>query len=382
MVSQTAVPIAAATNTTEPTMTATAVPSNTPTLTSIPPTATPPPTITPIPEPSVTPTPKTVTLFSKEDFGTDRNMLTGELVDDPSVLQRRPIAVKISNSPPEHVRPQSGLSQADIVFEHATEGPITRFTAIFYSQTPPNIGPIRSARLIDVELPNMYDAGFAYSGSSNGVGTKLFASDFRRRIIRSYEGGYYRTGEDKPYEHTLYADPNGFWQALEDKEQNDPPSFRTNMAFATEPPAGGESATAVSIDYDGFAVVGWTYDAENGRYWRDIDGEMHIDKNNDEQISATNVIMIHVIHILDRSICEYQQGDKCLSFSAEIQIWGQGHGTVVRDGRAYKITWKRENPRDMFTFYDENDQPLPLQIGNSWFQIVPLHYRQPVTITP
>ena len=122
-------------NTTTPPATETAVPPATPTLA-------PPPTITPIATiaPSPTPAATVIALLAPEDFGDNRNPLTGELVDDSAVLQRRPLAVKISNSPAEFVRPQSGLNDADIIFEHTTEGQITRFTAIFYDTAPKKLG--------------------------------------------------------------------------------------------------------------------------------------------------------------------------------------------------------------------------------------------------
>ncbi len=205
-----------------------AAPSETPQPSA---TATEAPTETATPEPTatVTPTatPTPLLLLSPEDFGEERNPLTGELVEEPENLQRRPIAFKMSNSPAEFVRPQSGLSQADIVFEHATEGPITRFTGLIYGQTPPDLGPIRSGRLIDVEIPQMYDAAFAYSGASAGVNFELFNSNFANRILRADAPGFYRTGEDKPFEHTLYANPEEWWQELEDRELNRPPQFAT-----------------------------------------------------------------------------------------------------------------------------------------------------------
>ncbi|MCA9966156.1 MAG: DUF3048 domain-containing protein, partial [Anaerolineales bacterium] len=124
-----------------------------PTETAVPATPTPFPTATVEPTVTATQVPTPANLLAAEDFTDHINPFTGEYLDDNTNLLRRPIAVKISNSPPEWVRPQSGIGQADLVFEHVTEGPITRFTALFYSQTPEKIGPIRSARLIDVELP-------------------------------------------------------------------------------------------------------------------------------------------------------------------------------------------------------------------------------------
>ena len=96
---------------------------------------------------------------------------TGLKASDPRVLDRMPAAVKISNSP--IVRPQSGLSRADVVVEHLAEGGITRFTAIYHSQEAERIGSVRSARLIDLELPVLFDAFLVYSGASGEVSRLL-----------------------------------------------------------------------------------------------------------------------------------------------------------------------------------------------------------------
>jgi hypothetical protein len=190
-----------------------------------PPTAAPQPaTATPLSQPTSEPTPDgAVTLLTKEDFGTDRNPLTGELVDGPSVLERRPLAVKISNAPSSYVRPQSGINQADWIFEHLAEGAVTRFTALIYSKSPAEVGPIRSARLIDLELPAMYDAALLYSGTSSGVGNRIAQSDIADQIVRVSEtgSGYFRTGDEtKAFEHTLYAKPERVWQGLETRGIN------------------------------------------------------------------------------------------------------------------------------------------------------------------
>jgi hypothetical protein len=319
---------------------------------------------------------------SAEDFGDERNPLTGELVADPTVLQRRPIAVKISNYPGNYVRPQAGLSQADLVYEHVTEGDITRFTAVIYDETPPDMGPIRSGRLIDLEIPLMYDAAFAYSGSSIGVAFRLGESSFNDRILRSGAPGYYRTGEDIPYEHTFYGDPATWHSVLEERGLNAPPQFNSYMAFSEVAPAGGEPASHVHIAYRDVVSVDWDYDEATRRYLRWTDGERHVDKNNDRQLSAANVLIIFAPHQTDYTICERQVGDVCYYFSEEIQIWGQGQAIILRDGQQFPATWTRSQPEEMLTFVDGDGNPVPLQIGNSWFQIVPTHYTDPVTIEP
>lgn len=343
------------------------------------PTLPPPSTSTPIPT-TAAPTPALLILTSPEDFGLDRNPLTGEIVTEPENLLRRPLAIKVSNSPARYARPQNGLSQADLVFEHVTEADITRFTAVFYSQTPPDIGPVRSARLIDKELPAMYDAALAMSGAHPVVSQRLHGSDIGDRILRSHEPGFYRTGEDIPWEHTLHVDPIGLWQALDASGENRPPQFTAWMSFSNQLPLNGTPARRVQIAYDTWTLVEWVYDAANGRYWRWSDGEPTIDANNGVQISAANVILLTAVTTKDKSICLTHSDGICSDWPLEIQIWGEGEAIILRDGMQFPVTWLRHNRSDMFTFVDASGNIVPLQIGNSWFQIIPNYYANPVTI--
>jgi hypothetical protein len=345
------------------------------------PTAPPFPTVTAVP--TAEPTPLVALLLAgPDDFGTDRNPLTGEVVAEPENLLRRPLAIKVSNSPPHYARPQNGLSQADLVFEHVTETDITRFTAVFYSQTPPDIGPVRSARLIDMELPAMYDAALAMSGAHPIVSQRLHRTELRSRILRSHETGFYRTGEDKPWEHTLHADPAGLWLALDAHEENRPPELTAWLTFSSLPPPEGEAATQVQIAYDTYTLVEWRYDPANGRYWRWADGEPTIDANNGEQINAANVILVTAVHEQDKSICLTHSNGVCTDWPLQIQIWGEGQALILRDGQQFPATWLRQNRSDMFTFVAADGKAVPLQIGNSWFQVLPHYYENPVTISP
>lgn len=343
-----------------------------PTVTVAPPaTATPTGTATPVP----------IDLRTAADFGDSRNPLTGEEVADPSQLDRRPLAIKISNAPANHVRPQSGLNDADLIFEHITEAGITRFTMIVYGKNAPDVGPIRSARLIDLELPAMYDSALIYSGSSEGVRQKLLGSDFRPRIIFPTEPGYYRTGADKPFEHTLYGTPATFWEVLAGKGLNQRPVFNTYMAFSSVPPPGGQPAGEAIIDYD-WTLINWRFDPESGRYFRWTDGVEHLDGYTNEQVNAANVVVILANHINDPGICEQVINGVCTAFSVQPQIFGSGSAIIFRDGQRYDGTWNRPNRYDMFTFQDANGQAIPLQIGNTWFQVIPIWYEEPVSVVP
>ena len=123
--------------------------------------------ITPTASAILTPTIDVAQLVGEQTLPDTVSPFTGLEVDDPARLNRMPAAVKISNSP--IARPQSGLSKADVVIEHLAEGNITRFTAIFHSEDAERIGSVRSARLIDLEIPALFDAFLVYSGASGEV---------------------------------------------------------------------------------------------------------------------------------------------------------------------------------------------------------------------
>ena len=339
--------------------------------------------ITPAPPtPELTSTPATVFLTADAASFVNRNPLTGEEVADPANLQRRPIAVKLSNAPADYTRPQAGLNDADIIFEHWTEGSVTRFTALFYDTVPTNVGPVRSARLIDLELPAMYDAMLAFSGASVGVNQRLNASDFSNRLLRASEPGFYRTGDTtKPFEHTLYIRLAELWQAVANDGLNSPPQFGSFNAFSEEPPAGGSPAGTINIDYK-TEKIEWVWDAGIGKYRRWMDFEEHVDANTEEQVTAANVIFLTPYHVNDANICEQINNGVCAALSIEIQLWGSGPAVVFRDGQQFDVTWHRDGRNDQLTFTDTAGNPFPLQIGNSWVQLMPGYLPNPLTVTP
>ena len=330
----------------------------------------------------MTSTPATVFLTADAASFVNRNPLTGEEVADPANLQRRPIAVKLSNAPADYTRPQAGLNDADIIFEHWTEGSVTRFTALFYDTVPTNVGPVRSARLIDLELPAMYDAMLAFSGASVGVNQRLNASDFSNRLLRASEPGFYRTGDTtKPFEHTLYIRLAELWQAVANDGLNSPPQFGSFNAFSEEPPAGGSPAGTINIDYK-TEKIEWVWDAGIGKYRRWMDFEEHVDANSEEQVTAANVIFLTPYHVNDANICEQINNGVCAALSIEIQLWGSGPAVVFRDGQQFDVTWHRDGRNDQLTFTDTAGNPFPLQIGNSWVQLMPCYLPNPLTVTP
>lgn len=325
-------------------------------------------------------------------FPDDVNPLTGLTVADPAVLERRPIVVKISNAPPL-VRPQAGLNQADLVFEHYAEGGLTRFSAVFYGQTPTRVGSIRSARLIDHEIVPMVDGMLVFSGGSIGVETYIYGSDVidpdfqhapHRHIPaseyadRAYKGvfyglPYYWRDESIPVPHNMFANLEAIWQ-LAAEDGHGQRARLQGLAFDDQPPA-DDSGPATDIDIRYRATrVRWVYDADTNTYLRYADGEPHFDAASDTQVRADNVVVMYSEHVATEVIESQWQGS--ISYSTQIQMWDQADVILLRDGKRYDGYWFRTIREDLIALRTEDGEVLPLKPGNTWFQIVRLPEQQ------
>lgn len=338
----------------------------------------PPATTSPSPTPSQSATPAIdiTQILSRPPLPDTTSPFTGLEVDDPARLDRMPAAVKISNSP--IARPQSGLSKADVVIEHLAEGGITRFTAIFHSQEAERIGSIRSARLIDLEIPALFDAFLVYSGASGEVNRMIDSSDFAARTLSDErkDPGFFRLNiPGKTYEHTLFTDTELLQQVAASKGWLDQPRYR-GWTWGEQPSPDAQPARKIDIPYSSeYSDVRYVYDAEAGNYRRWILDEPHVDALTGEQLATENVVVLYANHV-PTLIVEDVLGSK----SIEIQLWGQGRIQVFRDGVAEEGFWVRPKREDPLLFLDKNYEPLPLKPGKTWIEIVPLDMQ--VTTTP
>jgi hypothetical protein len=374
----TATPLPTATSIPSPTFTAipTATPLPSPTATEEAsehnnPGETPTSTITPTPTPSI----------ELIDPSTDPNInpLTGLRVDDPAVLERPPLAIKVSNFP-SIVRPQAGLDKADVIFEHYVEGDLTRFTAIFLGEDAGKVGSVRSARLLDLELPAMFHSILAFSGASGGVKQTFRDSDIFEQIVSPDFGHpvgspgvapFYREPQaGKAVEHTMFTDTATLWKYAADKLDYSGRQDIDAWVFSEDLPPGGRPVTQISIPYSvGNIVSEYTYDAEQGVYLRAVTGEPHREELSGEQLRFENVVVIYAHHI-ETDILEDVWGGG--HYSIQIQIWNDGPLRIFRDGQMLDGKWMRPERWDMIRFVDGNGNPLPLKPGKTFIQMVPL----------
>jgi hypothetical protein len=310
------------------------------------------------------------------------NPLTGRMVDDPAVLDRRPLLIKVSNFPAV-VRPQNGLQSADHVWEHVVEGmKHVRLTAVFYGQTPESVGSVRSGRLPDLELVPMYGglyvaSGFSSNRASGGPPRVRELMEQADWFERNFSGDFgigtpYLVRVDIPgvaFEHTLFAIPEKLWKLADERGVNQRPNLQPGWAYADDPPEGGTPTAALSVDYplDG-ALVEWRYDEESGRWLRWTDGVAHGDYLTGEQLAFDNVVVVYAEHY-EADFLEYESPTARI-YSVGVVLQGEGEAVLLRDGLRYPVTWQRDGLDDMIRFYGDDGQLIAFKPGQTWFQVV------------
>jgi len=309
------------------------------------------------------------------------NPLTGEVVDDESELDRVPVAIKISNWPGQYVRPQAGIDSADLIYEHYNEGWFaTRWTAVYLDESPERVGPIRSGRIIDLEIPAMYSAVFANSGFSNGV-VRLFrnsdlypdwvVSDSLPETIQPRP--FFRDhSRNVPLEHTMYTSPALVreWAAVRGIEGE---QDLEGMTFSDKPTPDMEAtgpAALVRIPWNRLDAE-WRYNEDSEQYLRWTDGAAHIDALSGEQLSAANVVLLYVPQWNTDIVEDPHSG----ALSIRWALWNKDNpyrpAILLRGGRRYDGIWNREDRHGMLTLSDEEGNPLPFKVGSTFFEVLP-----------
>jgi len=283
----------------------------------------------------------------------------------------RPVIVCINND--YAARPQFGLSQADVVYEYLMEGwGITRFSAIYYGQPSSQIGPVRSARLINYYMGALYDAGLACSGASDQVRYALkHQAPFPYMDIDLDDASNtrYSVSVGSDYRTRLRTATGKLRRWLADWGVDKPAAIR-GFTFGNAP-SGGAPAASIAIPYPRAtgSQVAYRYDAGSGRYLRSLGGAAHVDGNTGAQLALDNVIVQFVAHQATNIV-----EDSLGSTSIRLDLFGSGRALVFRDGQAFEGTWRSENRGDTPRFYDATGAEIPLKPGQSWISIVPPDY--------
>jgi len=279
-------------------------------------------------------------------------------INTDEAIDQRPVAVMVNNHP--KARPQSGLSQADVVFEILAEGSITRFLAIYQSEEPEVVGPVRSAREYYSDLANGYDAIYVYHGAANFVEDMI-----QERGIENINGASYdNDGQVFKRESFRKAPHNSYllFDAVNDIAEQKGYEAKTDVATLpfSENEADdieGEPGEQVTIAYDSNWQVQYEYDEDDKHYYRSSDGEPTVELNTEEQIYADNVFIVEAQHeVID------DEGRRAIDFESG------GNAYLMQKGKMQEVEW--ENVDGKMTPVKEGE-PIGFVPGKTWVNVVP-----------
>lgn len=284
--------------------------------------------------------------------------LTGVPAPGGAVPQRPALAIKVDNVP--QARPQSGLDEADIVFEEPVEGGITRLVAVFQCQEAASVGDIRSARAVDAQiLDQLSHPIFVHAGDITPVASLLGEASLYDENILGIPS-IIHLNPDRVAPFSTYTSTVAGW-GLEPSDTTPPTPL---FSYGSSPPA-GTAAGYVHIPFSQSSDETWTWSASAGRWLLSYSGQpaMLADGN---QISATNV----VIQQVQVSYGPWSETG-CCSLEVQSHLTGSGSLLVLRNGQEISGTWQRSSLGSPTSLVSSTGTVIPLAPGTTWVDIVP-----------
>jgi hypothetical protein len=306
------------------------------------------------------------------------NPLTGLPAADPSLLNRRPMAIKVANYP-RYIRPQSGLTLADQVFEYYIEDGLTRFIAVFFGNDSEWVGPVRSGRFFDENIQRMYQAYLVFKFADPRVLDYFRTTDFAEfLVVPGFEAcPPFRLLDSRKIEvyNNSYFNTLAWQDCIaEDNLTNDAPSFRSGMFNAQMTSLASVAGNVVYGYYSEDDYHYWAFLPETGEYVRyqetrdtrngkEEKYEPLVDRVNANAVHAANVVYVFAYHTFADT---YQAEDEVY----HIDLTGSGEAYVFRDGVGIVARWSRPFANQPLVLIDANGAQVFLKPGITSYEVI------------
>ena len=280
------------------------------------------------------------------------NFFTGLSGENKQIL-----VVKIDDTNAAH--PQIGIEDADLVYVEQVEGGLTRLAAIYTSKLPPLIGPIRSARISDIELLAQFGrVGFAYSGAQSKMRPVIAEANLENLSAERNPPSIYGKDPNRigPVDMILKPD-----LLLERANAN--PKIRIETAtasiFAFGDAPKGETNTAIAKIKWPSAKYELRWDSANEKWLIYFNEKPNMAANGEHLYADTAIIQIV-------SITPSIYGDKFGEITPFSKTTGSGKAVMLRDGFSYQISWQRNLETDVTTWKSEDGDVANFKPGRTW----------------
>ncbi|WP_100330188.1 DUF3048 domain-containing protein [Bacillus xiapuensis] len=283
--------------------------------------------------------------------------LTGKKAHDP--VNRRAAAIVVNNHP--QARPQTGLTQADIVYEVLAEGNVTRLLAIYQSRLPQTVGPVRSARDYFIDLAQGYNSLFVAHGYSPNAKERLFSGEVDQINGIQHDGTVFKRDSTRVAPHNSYVHLDEVYQMAEKKSYSmkESPESLSFLKPSEAKNLSGKEAKNVRIDYASQSdfQVEYKYDGKERDYQRFAGGNPVIDRQTEEPVRVNNILILEADHrVVDA------EG------RLDIDLATGGRALLLQNGVVHTAEWSNINGR-LLPF--KNGTPLSFVPGNIWIQVIP-----------
>lgn len=283
---------------------------------------------------------------------------------------QRPVALQINNSTAAY--PQSGIAQADIIYETLAEGNITRLVAVFHLFESEKIGPIRSARHYYLDMVANHDAVYMHYGGSPQAYSYIRQMNAPNMDGLSWLDGIVcwrdpeRRAIPRMLEHSVYTNAAHLEDGWERRELRTElaDDFVSGLNFEIETTIPwGQRADYITIPFSNSYVSSFDYDRESQKYTKYQSGKLHMDEEVDQPLMFTNLI-------IQRTDIRIIPGDD--AGRRDVAIIGSGDGFFISAGRGVAIQWNKPNYASPTHYIEKKTgQPIKLNPGKTYIGIVP-----------
>lgn len=278
---------------------------------------------------------------------------TGNILESNSI-DNIPFMCIVENS--REARPQSGLSEADIVYETMAEGGIPRFLAVFYENSPEVIGPVRSVRQYFLDISKEHDLPFAHCGGSAQALAIISSDDSLNSINEIANGSAFWRDNTRKAPHNLYTSAKNIRDFISQKGYSY--SKDNNLKFIDNALLSSSNyISELNLNLSNYYNTSYKY--VDGFYEKYMDKELSTDKNTGKPLKFKNI----VIQLTDMSL----QADNT---HLDIDLVGSGEGYLLSNGRMEKIHWEKGDSDSKTILKTENNTPVYLSRGNTIWHIV------------
>nr|WP_286168695.1 DUF3048 domain-containing protein [Roseburia sp. 1XD42-34] len=271
----------------------------------------------------------------------------------------RMVAVMVNNH--AKARPQAGLSQADIVFELLAEGDITRFLALYQSELPPVIGPVRSAREYYFDLAHAYNAIYVYHGAADFIDQTIQDKgiDHLNGSLYDNDGILFKRESFRKPPHNSYLQIDALYDEAEEKGYDVTATYEALPFAEAGSEVTGPLAPVVKVGYSNnpSEVVQYTFRQDSGRYTRSNGQQQTIEMETEDPIEVSNVLIMEAHHeVIDES------GRRAIDLDSG------GKAYLLQKGVLQEVKWERQAGRIIPV---KNGKEIPFIPGKTWINVIP-----------